>query len=295
MSDEKRVERMSFTNDRHARAIGYPEKPESPGFPLSRERRDPPGLRLPGKVFLVGAGPGAPDLITVRAAQILGQANIVFHDALVHPDTIALATRAEKIAVGKRCGKHSTAQRFINKRLIEAARKYPVVVRLKGGDPMLFGRAQEEIAALRQAGIAVEVVPGVTAALAASAQIGVSLTQRGVSRSVVFATPRTGEGEDASDWLRSALAGDTVVLYMAAGHAREIARQLIAGGLSALTPVVIVESATLPGSDVQPLTLGELELLEQPVRRGPALLMIGEVFRDAVAGAHMVETLRATA
>ena len=98
-------------------------------------------------VYLVGAGPGAPDLLTLRAAKLLAAADIVFHDALVHPDTLALAERAEKIAVGKRCGKHSTAQRFINKRLVDAAKLHRVVVRLKGGDPMLFGRAQEEIAA----------------------------------------------------------------------------------------------------------------------------------------------------
>src|SRR5213592_1009668 len=113
-----------------------------------------------GTVFLVGAGPGAPDLLTLRAARLLAEADIVFHDALVHPDTIALAARAEKIAVGKRCGKHSTAQKFINKRLIDAARAHAVVIRLKGGDPMLFGRAQEEIDALRAAGIPFEVVPG---------------------------------------------------------------------------------------------------------------------------------------
>src|SRR5438552_2192395 len=98
-----------------------------------------------GKVYLVGAGPGAPDLITVRGARLLASADIVFHDALVHPDTLALAGKAEKIAVGKRCGRHSTAQRFINKRLVDAAGRYRTVVRLKGGDPMLFGRAQEEI------------------------------------------------------------------------------------------------------------------------------------------------------
>ena len=102
-----------------------------------------------GKVFLVGAGPGAPDLLTLRAADLLRRADIVFHDALVHPDTVALAVNAEKILVGKRCGRYSTAQRFINKRLIDAAMQFSVVVRLKGGDPMLFGRAQEEIDALR--------------------------------------------------------------------------------------------------------------------------------------------------
>ena len=127
---------------------------------------------MTGTVYLIGAGPGAPDLLTLRAARLLERAQIVFHDALVHPETLALAERAEKIAVGKRCGAHSTAQRFINKRLIDAAKKHAIVVRLKGGDPMLFGRAQEEIDALRTAGIPVEVVPGVTAALAASAQLG---------------------------------------------------------------------------------------------------------------------------
>src|SRR5689334_2134654 len=122
-----------------------------------------------GRVYLVGAGPGAPDLLTLRAAKLLASADIVFHDALVHPDTLALAARAEKVAVGKRCGKHSTAQKFINKRLVDAAKVHAVVVRLKGGDPTLFGRAQEEIAALEAAGVRCEVVPGVTAALAASA------------------------------------------------------------------------------------------------------------------------------
>ncbi len=155
----------------------------------------------PGTVHLVGAGPGAPDLITLRAARLLARADIVFYDALVHPETLALAERAEKIAVGKRCGKHSTLQRFINKRLIDAALKHAVVVRLKGGDPMLFGRAQEEIDALHAAGIRCEVVPGVTAALAASAELQISLTRRGVSRNVTFVTPRVGAGEDASDWV----------------------------------------------------------------------------------------------
>ena len=122
-----------------------------------------------GTVYLVGAGPGAPDLLTLRAARLLEHADIVFFDALVHPDTIALAARAEKIAVGKRCGRHLTAQRFINKRLIDAAQRHALVVRLKGGDPMLFGRAQEEIDALHEAGVQVEVVPGITAALAACA------------------------------------------------------------------------------------------------------------------------------
>lgn len=141
-----------------------------------------------GSVYIVGAGPGAPDLLTLRAARLLARATIVFHDALVHPDTLALAMNAEHVHVGKRCGRHSTAQHFINKRLIDAARAGHIVVRLKGGDPMIFGRSQEELDALAAAGIEAEVVPGVTAALAAAAELRTSLTRRGSSRSVAFAT-----------------------------------------------------------------------------------------------------------
>jgi len=233
-----------------------------------------------GIVHLVGAGPGAPDLLTVRAARLLARADVVFYDALVHPETLALAERAEKIAVGKRCGKHSTLQRFINKRLIDAAHKHAVVVRLKGGDPMLFGRAQEEIDALQAAGIQCEVVPGVTAALAASADLKISLTRRGMSRNVTFVTPRVGAGEDASDWIRSACDADTAVLYMAAGQAASIARTLIDHGLSADMPVLIVENASLPQMTTLATTLDALRSIsERTTHGGPALLMIGRVFQ----------------
>ena len=235
-----------------------------------------------GTVYLVGAGPGAPDLITLRAARLLVAADIVFHDALVHPDTIALAVHAEKVAVGKRCGAHSTAQRFINKRLIDAARKYPCVVRLKGGDPMLFGRAQEEIDALAGAGIAVEVVSGVTAAQAASADLGVSLTRRGVSRSVAFATPRIGSDEQPSDWAASLAHADTAVLYMASHEAHAVGAALLAQGRSPDLPVAIVESASLQ-SRRSFTTLGQLARAGLTAGTGPTILMFGEVFRDALA------------
>src|SRR6266576_176053 len=140
------------------------------------------------KVYLVGAGPGAPDLLTLRAARLLESADIVFHDALVHPATLALAQRARLVDVGKRYGRISPEQRIINRALVEAARTHAIVVRLKGGDPMLFGRAQEEIDALACAGVDCEVVPGVTAALAAAASLKVSLTRRGVARNVAFVT-----------------------------------------------------------------------------------------------------------
>ncbi len=233
-----------------------------------------------GTVHLVGAGPGAPDLLTLRAARLLAQADVVFYDALVHPETLALAKRAEKIAVGKRCGKHSTQQRFINKRLLDAARKYSVVVRLKGGDPMLFGRAQEEIDALHAAGVSCEVVPGITAALAASADLRTSLTRRGVSRNVTFVTPRVGEGEDASDWKKSVCNADTAVMYMAAGQAAIVAAKLIASGMAHDMPVAIVENASLPTMATIATTLGALQSAgERMTHGGPALLMIGRVFK----------------
>jgi uroporphyrin-III C-methyltransferase len=245
-----------------------------------------------GTVYLVGAGPGAPDLLTLRAARLLEAADVVFHDALVHPETLALAIRAEKIAVGKRYGKHSTAQLFINKRLVDAAQKHQTVVRLKGGDPMLFGRAQEEIDAMRAAGVKVEVVPGITAALAASADLGISLTRRGISRSVALATPRVGKEEQPSDWAASLINADTSVLYMAAHEASEIAAQLIARGKSMDTPVMVVENAS--GDGLRHVTT--LELLKRdglPALEGPALLMLGEVYRERLLAAQDEQTLRA--
>jgi uroporphyrin-III C-methyltransferase len=248
-------------------------------------------MRTAGKVFLVGAGPGAPDLITLRGAEILGRADIVFHDALVHPDVLALAARAERIAVGKRCGKFATAQQFINKRLVDAARKHRVVVRLKGGDPMLFGRAQEEIATLEAAGVPYEIVPGVTSALAAAAEAGVSLTQRGIARSVAFATPRVGEGEASSNWAEAAAAADTAVIYMGAGQAKEVAAALIAAGTTRDTPVLVVENATLPQVRRIALTLEELPMISGYGITGPTLIMVGRAFAASLVAVER-EALR---
>jgi len=242
---------------------------------------------MTGTVYLVGAGPGAPDLLTLRAARLLERADIVFHDALVHPDTIALAVHADKIAVGKRCGKHSTVQKFINKRLIDAAAKHAVVVRLKGGDPMLFGRAQEEIGALEAAGIRYEVVPGITAALAASAELGIALTQRGFARSVALVTPRVGAGEHPSDWAKSAAAADTAAIYMGAGQAQEIADALQSAGVPASTPVAIVENASLAQARTLFTTLGALPNLADKALTGPALILIGTQFRAKAVAASI--------
>jgi len=237
------------------------------------------------KVYLVGAGPGAPDLLTLRAARLLESADVVLHDALVHPETLALAKRARLVNVGKRYGKVSTEQRFIHRALIEAARKHGVVVRLKGGDPMLFGRAQEELDALAAEGIEAEVVPGVTAALAAAATLRTSLTRRGVARTVAFLTPRVGRGETASEWLPAAMAADSVALYMAAGAAASIAGALIDAGKPADTPVALVEDATLAGEVRTFTTLAALRVVELPPASGPVVMLVGEVLRESARAA----------
>jgi uroporphyrin-III C-methyltransferase len=249
---------------------------------------------MTGTVYLVGAGPGAPDLLTLRAARLLAQADVVFYDALVHPDIVALAGNAEKIAVGKRCGKHSTVQQFINKRLVDAARKHAVVVRLKGGDPLLFGRAQEEIAALEAAGIRCEVVPGITAALAAAAEIKTSLTQRGIARSVTFATPRVGAQEQPSDWASSLAATDAGAIYMGIGEAAHIAATLLAAGKPAALPVAIVENASLPEMRIRYTTLRDLPRLADGQITGPALILLGPQFtaRDGIAAFAEAERCR---
>lgn len=242
--------------------------------------------RAAGKVYLVGAGPGAPDLLTLRAADILKRADIVFHDALVDPAVLALAARAEKVAVGKRCGRYATAQQFISKRLVDAARKHKVVVRLKGGDPTLFARAQEEIAALADANIPFEIVPGVTAALAAAAEAGVSLTQRGVARSVAFVTPRAAAGVAPSNWVKSVAAADTSVIYMGAGEAGAIAAALLAAGVPRDLPILVVENATLPQVRRIVLTLEELPEIGRYGLTGPTVIMAGRAFAALLSAAQ---------
>lgn len=237
-----------------------------------------------GKVYLVGAGPGAPDLLTLRAARLLESADIVLHDALVHPQTLGLARAARWVDVGKRYGKVSTEQRFIHRAMVQAARRYATVVRLKGGDPMLFGRAQEELDALAAAGIEAEVVPGVTSALAAAASLNVSLTRRGVARSVAFLTPRVGRGEKQCGWLAVALAADTAALYMAAGAAPQIAAALLDGGKGLDTPVALVENASLAEERQRFTTLGELASAAPQAAPGPVMMLVGEALRDRAAG-----------
>lgn len=237
-----------------------------------------------GKVYLVGAGPGAVDLITVRGAKLLEQADIVFYDALVDPEMLTLCPQAEKIEVGKRCGKLSSAQQFINKRLVDAAQKHQVIVRLKGGDPMLFGRADEEIQALKAAGIEVEVVPGITAALAGAASIQQSLTLRGVSRSVAFITLAQGAENVAPGQPISNPSADTLVYYMGRKDAARIAQQLIEQSPNQYTntPVQILEAVSTARERLWTSTLEELAAGKADQwfdSSSPALIMIGEALR----------------
>jgi uroporphyrin-III C-methyltransferase len=250
-----------------------------------------------GKVFLVGAGPGAVDLITVRGARLLAQADIVLHDALVDPAMLELCPQAIQVPVGKRCGKLSSAQHFINKRLIDAAHQYQTIVRLKGGDPMMFGRADEEIQALRKHHIEFEVVPGITAALAGAASITQSLTLRGVSRSVAFVTLAQGEDHSGATELlaeHSPLAqpsADTLVYYMGRKDAVSIAKQLIDGGIhhstphNSETPVHILEAVSTQNERHWSSSLGQLANGQAENwfnAASPALIMVGEALRQKV-------------
>ena len=250
------------------------------------------GLRQMGKVYLIGAGPGAADLITVRGARLLGLADVVLHDALVEPAMLGYAPHARKIAVGKRCGQLSTAQQFINKQIVDAAQEHAVVVRLKGGDPMLFGRADEEMRALEAAGIDYEVVPGITAALASAAALKRSLTLRGVSRSVALATHSRAADSEA---IREQVNADSLVFYMGRDSGPEIAQQLIDAGRDGTTPVAIVEACSTARERMLTLTLSDLAagLAQQWLDASqPSLLMIGQAFA-ARAGQKEVSSLEA--
>ena len=248
-----------------------------------------------GKVYLVGAGPGAVDLITVRGAKLLAQADIVFYDALVDPEMLKLCPQAIQVEVGKRCGKLSSAQQFINKRLVDASQKHQVIVRLKGGDPMLFGRADEEIQSLNAAGVEVQVVPGITAALAGAASIQQSLTLRGVSRSVAFITLAQGAENVAPGQPISNPSADTLVYYMGRKDAARIAHQLIeqSPNQDGNTPVQILEAVSTPRERLWTSTLQELAAGKADQwfdSASPALIMIGEALRDKAQSIENLES-----
>ena len=227
-------------------------------------------------VYLVGAGPGHPDLLTVKAARLLDTADVVVHDRLVDPRVLDLiAPGAEVIDVGKRPGGPADAQDRIHRVLVAAAGRADTVVRLKGGDPFVFGRGGEEAEALRRAGVDVEVVPGITSAIAGPAAAGIPVTMRGHASGFTVITGHQDPTADRPiDWEAAARLGTTLVVLMGASRVAHIADQLMAGGLAADTPVAAIESATTPHQRVKRTTLGELPGL--PVL-APAVLVIGTV------------------
>ena len=244
----------------------------------------PPRTPQP-RVHFVGAGPGAADLLTVRAVRVLESAEFVLHDALVESSVLELAPRSQRIAVGKRAQRPSTAQRFINKTLIDCARKSSHVVRLKGGDPSVFGRLDEEMQALRAANIGFEVVPGITAASAAAAELQASLTLRGIARAVTFLTPCVCDEHDDATWapaIDSLRAGATLGVYMAGRHIPETAQRLIATGELGSTPIAVLESVSLADSRHWLGTLAAAAVSPPEIGSGPVVILIGEALRTTL-------------
>ncbi|MFA7586159.1 MAG: uroporphyrinogen-III C-methyltransferase [Novosphingobium sp.] len=241
-----------------------------------------------GMVWLVGAGPGDPDLLTRKAERLIREATVVYHDALVGPGVLDLVLRETRLVpVGKRAGRHSLHQTAIDRLIVEAALQGERVVRLKGGDPSIFGRATEEIEACRAAGVPVAVCPGVTAASAAASSLGLSLTLRGMARKLVFVTACARAGETLKlDWSKLADPDATLAIYMGKAAAGEVSRNLRAAGLPGDTPVRLVETASL--SDERQFTT-RLDLLELSARTalgsGPALMLIGRAMGEQVGRA----------
>jgi uroporphyrin-III C-methyltransferase len=233
-----------------------------------------------GSVYLVGAGPGDPELLTVKAARLLERAGIVFHDSLVSGEVLRLiAPEAKVIDVGKRCGQKLLTQEEINSLLVSAAANHQVVVRLKGGDPLIFGRAGEEIEALRNAGVDFEIVPGITAALGAAAAAGMSLTDRRAASQIVISTFSRGTEGGSMDW--SAITSTTTLaLYMPGRDYAEVAQRLREGGLPDDLPCVIVSHAT--GAEQQIRWTNLARLAHEEKLPAPAVMIIGRVASQKV-------------
>jgi uroporphyrin-III C-methyltransferase len=236
----------------------------------------------PGEVWLVGAGPGDPELLTRKAERLIGEASVVFYDALVGPEVLDLARPGTRLVhVGKRSGRHSKDQKTIDRLIVAAALAGERVVRLKGGDPSIFGRSTEEMEACRAAGVPVRICPGVTAASAAAAGLGASLTLRGLARKLIFLTAHAQAGDRLDiDWQAAADPQATLAVYMGKSSAAMLASGLMEAGLPASTPVAMVENASLPGERCFHTRLDLLPLAARTaLGDGPALLLIGEAMR----------------
>jgi uroporphyrin-III C-methyltransferase len=232
---------------------------------------------MTGKVFLIGAGPGDPDLITVKAIKALQLSNVVMLDDLVNPELLAHCPDARVVHVGKRGGCQSTPQHFINRMMISLAQQGQVVARLKGGDPCLFGRGGEEMLALRSAGVSYEIVPGVTAGLGATASLDVPITHRDFTHGVTFIT---GHTQDSSpiQWRALVESKTTLVIYMGMKHITEIIKSLMVAGMDTHTPAMIIENGTLENERALISNLGELPLrAHENKMSSPSLIVIGDV------------------
>jgi len=238
-----------------------------------------------GSVAIVGVGPGDPDLLTLKALRRLQSADVVVYDRLVGDDILDLARRdAERIYVGKAAGDHALSQPGINSLLAEQARRGLSVVRLKGGDPLIFGRGGEEYDYLVARGVEVSIVPGITAATAAASSLAVPLTHREIAQAVTFVTGHRRAGAPDINWDALASLDHTIVVYMGLANSAQVSRRLIDGGLDPLTPVVVVEKACLPGERVLSVDLAGLPALAGGhALKGPALIIIGEVAASAAA------------
>jgi len=231
-----------------------------------------------GKVFLVGAGPGDPELLTLKAVRAIGAADVLLLDDLVNREILQFAApRARVIEVGKRGRCRSTPQEFIERQMLRLARAGRIVARVKGGDPFVFGRGGEEMLALRKAGIEVEIVSGITAGIGVPAELGIPVTQRGLCEGVTFVTGHTGDGR-APDWRALAASGTTLVIYMGVAQCAAITGGLIAGGLSCATPAAAIQNGTLPSRKNVFTSLAMLAAdMEAAGIGSPAVLIIGKV------------------
>jgi uroporphyrin-III C-methyltransferase len=245
---------------------------------IANRRGDVPVLS-PGHVWLAGAGPGDPGLLTLDALAGLAQADVVVHDALVDRRVLALAGPSARLEfAGKRGGKPSTAQSDISQRLIALARANNRVLRLKGGDPCVFGRGAEEALALAAAGIPFRIVPGVTAGLAALASALIPATMRGINRAVIFAAGHGSDHDDDVDWTALARTGQPIVLYMALLNLAPVCMALVNGGLDPQTPVAVIAAATTDTEQIVTATLANITAtVQQQAIRPPAIVVVGNI------------------
>ena len=235
---------------------------------------------MPGKVFLVGAGPGDPELLTLKAAKVLRSADVVLHDELVSAEILKLIPpTAELVNVGKRCGMKSVPQQDTNWLLVEHALMDRIVVRLKGGDPFIFGRGGEELEALRNAGIEAEIVPGITAALGAAAVNKIPLTHRELASTLVFLTGSSKQSSDGGGWPDRLPSNATIVIYMPGHDFGVLQGRLIQSGVAPLTPCAIISGATTDSEQTHFTTVRDLPAAPRLVP--PRMVMVGEVVRFA--------------